>query len=146
MRYCIIDCSRLTVLDSTGCQIVAASARKLASRGVATLIAGLDPANAHDRTLIDLGLDVPDPRKCWFRDLDHALERVETELEPLQSHLTAADVEAGTVLFKRGDAGDAPYVSARGLVEIRVSTDAASGILLSTPGSWPTSTCTLRRG
>ncbi len=156
VRYCIIDCSRLTVLDATGCQIAAASAKKLAARGVTTLLAGLDPSNPHDKALVDLGLNVPDPNDHWFCDLDHALERVEAELlrdrwpevaadqpvelaetelarglpgpelEVLRSHLTIADFDAGTVLFERGAAGSAMYVIARGLVEIRVNTDAAS--------------------
>lgn len=155
VRYCVIDCSHLTVLDATGCQIVAAGARKLAARQVTTLLAGLDPANPHDRGLVALGLDTPSPKERWFRDLDHALEWVEGELlrdrwpevaadqpvelaktelarglpgpemEVLQSHLTVAEFEAGTVLFERGAAGAALYVIARGLVEIRVSTDVA---------------------
>jgi SulP family sulfate permease len=157
VRYCIIDCSGLTVLDATGCQIVAASARKLAGRRVTTLLAGLDPANAHDRGLVALGLDTPSPQDRWFRDLDHALEWVEAELlrerwpevaadeaielrqthlakglpraelEVLQSHLGATDVEAGKVLFERGAAGDALYVISQGLIEIRVATDAPGG-------------------
>ena len=158
VRYCIIDCSRLTVMDATGCQIVATSAKKLASRGVTTLLAGLDPANPHDKGMVALGLDTPSPQDRWFRDLDHALEWVEAELlrerwpevaadeaielgqthlakglpraelEVLQSHLGATDVEAGSVLFERGAAGDALYVISQGLIEIRVATDAPGGL------------------
>ena len=153
VRYCIIDCSRLTVVDATGCQIVAAGARKLASRGVTTLLAGLDAAHPHDRGLVALGLDAPSPKDRWFPDLDYALEWVEAELlrerwpevaadeavtvgrtqlakglphaelEVLESHLGARNVEAGTVLFERGAAGDALYVISQGLIEIRVTTD-----------------------
>jgi SulP family sulfate permease len=55
------------------------------------------------------------------RGLPHA------ELEVLQSHLGATDVEAGKVLFERGAAGDALYVISQGLIEIRVATDAPGG-------------------
>jgi SulP family sulfate permease len=157
VRYCIIDCSRLTVVDATGCQIVAAGARKLAERRVTTLLAGLDPASPHDRALVALGLDNPSPAERWFPDLDHALEWVEAELlrerwpevaadqgvdvgatqlakglphaelEVLRSHLGATDVEAGKVLFERGAAGDALYVIGQGLIEIRVATDTPGG-------------------
>lgn len=156
VRYCIIDCSRLTVLDATGCQIVAASARRLAARGITTLLAGLHPSNPHDHSLIELGLDTPAPAEHWFRDLDHALEWVEAELlrehwpdvaadqpveltesqlarglqraeqDMLSSHLKPADFDAGAVLFERGTPGAALYVIARGLVEIRVNSDTAN--------------------
>jgi hypothetical protein len=157
----------LTVVDATGCQIVAKGARRLAERRVTTLLAALDPANPHDRGLVALGLDTPSPQDRWFRDLDHALEWIEAELlrerwpevaadkvvevgdtqlakglpraelEVLQSHLAAADVEAGRVLFERGAPGDALYVITQGLIEIRVATDAPDGHsrrLLAYPG------------
>ena len=157
LRYCIIDCSRLTVMDATGCQIVAKGARKLAGRRVITLLAGLDPENPRDKGLVALGLDSPSPQEHWFRDLDHALEWVEAELlrerwpetvadeaigvgdtllakgltraelEVLQSHLGVTDLDAGKVLFERGAEGDALYVISQGLIEIRVATTAQGG-------------------
>lgn len=157
LRYCIIDCSRLTVMDATGCQIVAKGARKLASRHVTTLLAGLDPENPRDKGLVALGLNTPAPPEHWFRDLDHALEWVEAallrerwpeavadeaigvgdtllakgltraELEVLQSHLGVTDLDAGKVLFERGAEGDALYVIGRGLIEIQVATAAQGG-------------------
>jgi len=157
IRYCIIDCSRLTVMDATGCHIVATSARKLAERRVITLLAGLDPKNPRDQGLVALGLDSPSPHEHWFRDLDHALEWVEAELlrerwpeivadkaigvgdtllakglsraelEVLQSHLGVMDLDAEKLLFERGAEGDALYVISQGLVEIRVSTNAEAG-------------------
>jgi SulP family sulfate permease len=157
MRYCVIDCSRLTVMDATGCQIVAAGARRLAGRHVTTLLAGLDPENPRDKALVALGLDAPSPHEHWFRDLDHALEWVEAkllrerwpevvsdeaigvgdtllakglsrvELDVLQTHLGTTDLEAGKLLFGRGAEGDALYVISRGLIEIRVPTVAQVG-------------------
>lgn len=157
VRYCVIDCSRLTVLDATGCRIIASSARKLSSRGVTTVLAGLDPTREHDRALIELGLDAPSPGDRWFRDLDHALEWIESDLlgansagvavdEPvpleetqltrglsseelaaLRPHLVETRLEEGEVLFRRGAAGTSIYVINRGLIDIRIDTDQVAG-------------------
>lgn len=153
-RYCVIDCSNVTVLDATGCQIIASGVRNLAKKGVTTVLAGLDPADPRDAALVDLGLKVPAPERYWFRDLDHALEWVEEELlrerwhavatdetveladtqlagglsgadlNVLRSHLVPVDLDAGATLFERGAAGDSLYVIVRGLIEIRASSDA----------------------
>jgi anti-anti-sigma regulatory factor len=157
VRYCVIDCSGLTVLDATGCRIVASGARKLAARGVVTVLAGVDATQPRDAALIDLGLVMPSPKTHWFPDLDHALEWVETELlreqwpdvatdEPLdlgatslarglsdaelqilQSRVETVDLEAGAVLFESGATGRATYIVGSGLVEIRQWADAAGG-------------------
>ncbi|MEK6593414.1 MAG: SulP family inorganic anion transporter, partial [Pseudomonadota bacterium] len=44
IRYCVLDLSRLSTLDATGCQIVATGARKLSAAGITTVLAGLNPA------------------------------------------------------------------------------------------------------
>ena len=149
-RYCIIDVSRLTTLDATGCQILAAGARKLAARGVTSVLAGIDASAPRARELVSLGLSHPDRQTRWFHDLDHALEWVEQQLlnarwpdvaldrpvdvadTPLSKGLSAAelgelraclerlDVDAGP-LFRCGDPGDSMYVIGSGLVEIRVA-------------------------
>jgi len=148
VKYCIIDCSRLTVLDATGCQIIAESAKQLSQRGITTVLAGLDPANPRDHALVALGLTAPAADRHWFRNLDVALEAVETallhdqwpgvatdapvslgenelaagltqsELEVLSSHLHAVDCQNGEVLFDRGADSSALYVIERGLIEI----------------------------
>lgn len=153
VRYCVIDCSWLTVLDVTGCRIIASSAKKLATRGVTTVLAGLDPENPHDKALIELGLDTPSPKDRWFRDLDHALEWIETELlrgyspdvaadkpvaleaaqlteglspaelDVLRPHLLATNLDAGDMLFKRGAPGSSIYIINSGLIDIRIDTD-----------------------
>lgn len=157
VHYCVIDCSGLTVLDATGCRIMASGARKLAARGVVTVLAGVDPAEPRDAALIDLGLVTPSPKTHWFPDLDHALEWIETELlrerwpdvatdEPidlgatalargladaelqiLKSRVKTADLKAGAVLFESGATGRATYVVDSGLVEIRQRAEAAGG-------------------
>ena len=153
VRYCVIDCSRLTVLDATGCRIIASSAKKLTARGVVTVLAGLDSASGHDQALVEMGLDSPSPRDRWFRDLDHALEWVESdllrgyfpdtgsgkpvaleaaqltegltsaELDVLRPHLIETRLDSGEVLFKRGAPGTGIYIVNRGLIDIRIDTN-----------------------
>jgi SulP family sulfate permease len=153
VRYCVIDCSRLTVLDATGCRIIASSAKKLAGRGMTTVLAGLDLAKERDRRLIELGLDAPSAQDRWFRDLDHALEWIETdllmkyspevavgmpvaleaaqlteglsaaELDVLRPHLLTTRLEAGDTLFRGGEPGSSIYIVGSGLIEIRIDTD-----------------------
>ena len=151
VKYCIIDCSRLTVLDASGCRIIAEGARQLSQRGITTLLAGLDPSNPHDHALIALGLSMPSAEQHWFRDLDLALESVEaellhdhwpgvaadapvafaenelaiglttSELEVLQSRLVAVEYEKTEVLFERGAESSALYVIEQGLIEIHTT-------------------------
>lgn len=148
-RYCVLDLARLTTLDATGSQILAAGARKLAAAGIVTVVAGLDASRPREQALIALGLNAPDPASHWFADLDHALEWIETrivkerwpelspetevrlaetplgrglsaaEIDELQPFLACREVEAGP-LFVRGDPGSAMYVIDQGSVEIRV--------------------------
>lgn len=157
VRYCVIDCSRLTVLDLTGCRIIASGAKKLAARGITMVLAGLDPENSRDKVLIELGLDAPSPKEHWFRDLDHALEWVESELlkqhspevaadmpvpledaqlahglssmelDALRPYLLETSLDKGATLFKRGDAGSSIYIIQGGLIEIRIDADQAAG-------------------
>ena len=158
VRYCVIDCSRLTVLDANGCQIISSSAKKLAARGITVVLAGLDPATPHDRALIDLGLKNPSPKDRWFRDLDHALEWIEIEilkthspngeldetvplvraqlaeglttdeLDVLKTYLAGSKLESGETLFKRGAPGSSIYIIESGLIEIRIDTDKQAGM------------------
>jgi len=155
VRYSVIDCTHLNVLDATGCRIIADSAKRLATRGITTLLAGLDPADEQDRALVDLGLTAPAADRYWHPDLDHALEAVEarmlndhwpdvaadqpiafedTELvaglttderDVLQSCVLVSGHEAGEVLFERGDESTALFVIEQGLVEIKVDSTAA---------------------
>jgi SulP family sulfate permease len=146
----VLDVSRLTTLDATGCRIIAIKTAKLAAAGVTTVIAGLQPDDRDGRALSALGLTHPRPEEHWLPDLDRALEWVETkllkerwpeisadapvplgksalacglsaeELQALRLHFHRLDGAPGGVLFKRSDAGAALYVIAVGLVEIRI--------------------------
>ena len=152
-KFCVIDLSRLTTLDATGCRILASGARKLAAAGTITVLAGVDPSLPRERALIALGLSSPDPGTQWFADLERALEWIETRLlkahwpglaldrpvglaeSPLTKGLSAAELEdlratLQTVnlptgpLFRRGDPGTSMYVIGAGIVEIRIGDEA----------------------
>lgn len=137
-------------------RIIAAAARKLAARGIVTLIAGLDPTKRENSAFASLGLEAIS-HQHWFADLERAMEWTEAELlrehsptvaadvpvdisetdiarglSPgglalLRSHLKPTEAQAGTVLFRGGAAGDSMFVIERGLVEIRVASDAGTG-------------------
>jgi SulP family sulfate permease len=157
VRFCVIDFSLLTTLDATGCQIVAASAKRLAARRVTTLLAGLDPADPRDSGLVHLGLTTP-AQSSWYANLDHALEAIETELlrdhcgysctdapvslsdtafgkglseselQTLQAEIRCTDNEAGATLFKAGDPGSSLYIIGSGEVEIRTGNEIMGGV------------------
>jgi len=155
IHYCIVDLSLLTTIDATGCQILNASAKKLAKRGITLSIAGIAPGDATGKSMHDLGLVVPDIA-AWHIDLDHALESVEaailrehgidptdSEVLPLADTVVAKDLTpeelrvlrerthtaehvAGEVLFRTGEPGTSMYMVARGEVEIHSGESAAS--------------------
>jgi SulP family sulfate permease len=149
-RFCVLDLTRVTTVDATACEIIAAGAKALAATGVRSLLAGVLPDSAHIRNLVALGLSLPDPKTQWFADLDRALEHTEVallgeqwpgidttprfdfgqtpltlgmsedELQALKAWLRPMDVAAGP-LFCRGDAGSSMYLIEAGQIEIRIS-------------------------
>ena len=149
-RYCVLDLAKVTTLDATACQILAAGAKKLAAAGTIMILAGIDPAQPRGQALVALGLTYPDAKTSWCQDLDHALERVEAELlkarwpdvaldtpvslsetplarnvsplelQELRSFLTTLEVGTGR-FFKCGDPAASMFVVDRGLVEICVA-------------------------
>jgi len=149
-RFCVLDLARVTTVDATACEIIAAGARALASSGVVPLLAGAVPDSARSRNLVALGLVSPDPRTQWFVDLDRALEHAEAvlleeqwpgvetssrfefgrtpltvglgsaQLEELKACLRPRDVAAGP-LFCHGDPGSSMFIVESGQVEIRIA-------------------------
>ena len=149
-RFCVLDLSRVTTIDATACEIIAAGAKSLAATGVKPLLAGVLPDSARSHNLVALGLSSPDPHSQWFVDLDRALEHAEVallgeqwpgiattprfdfgqtpltlgmsedELQELRACLRPMDVAAGP-LFSRGDAGSSMYIIEAGQIEIRLS-------------------------
>ncbi len=148
-RFCVLDLARVTTVDATACEIIAAGARALASAGVKPLLAGVPPDSARSRSLMALGLSSPDPRTQWFVDLEHALEHAEVtllteqwpgietsshfefgqtpltqgmnegDLQALKACLRQLEVPAGPHFFQ-GDAGSSMYIVQEGKVEIRI--------------------------
>ena len=153
VRYCVIDCSQVTVLDVTVCRVISSRTQKLAEGGVITVLAGLDPKSRQGKELIQQGLNFPSPQDRWFRDLDHALEWVENSilrssfpelasdkpvafeqtqlvegLEPsnlkiLRQHVLEKNLNEGDKLFTQGEPGSSIYILAQGSVEISVGDD-----------------------
>ncbi len=149
-RFCVLDLSRVTTVDATACDIIAAGAKALVATGVTPLLAGVPTGSARSRNLVALGLSCPDPHTQWFDDLDRALEHAEVallgeqwpgiatvsrfefaqtpltlgmsdgELQELKACLQPMEAPAGT-LFSHGDAGSSMYIVEAGQVEIRIS-------------------------
>lgn len=149
-RFCVLDLSRVTTVDATACEIIAAGARSLAAAGVTPLLAGVTADSARGRHLVGLGLSAPDPRTGWFVDLDHALEHAETalvrdqwpdadvnagfefgqtpltagmsgdELQEFKNYLKPIEIAAGP-LFHQGDAGYSMYLVEAGQIEIQIA-------------------------
>ena len=148
-HFCVLDLTRVTTIDATACEIIAAGAKALAASGVMPLLAGVLPDSPRGRNLVALGLSSPDPRTHWFVDLDRALEHAEVallgeqwpgiataphfefgqtpltlgmsedELQALKACLRPMDVAAGP-LFSHGDAGSSMYIVEKGQIEIRI--------------------------
>jgi sulfate permease, SulP family len=164
-RFCVLDLTRVTAVDATACEIIAAGAKALASSGVSPMLAGVLPDSARGRNLVALGLSSPDPRTRWFVDLDRALEHAEVallgeqwpgietalrfefgqtpltlgmsvdELRELRAWLRPIDVAAGP-LFHHGEAGSSMYIVEDGQVEIRIL-GATAGSYTRLAGFWP---------
>lgn len=149
-RFCVLDLARVTTVDATACEIIVSGARALAQAGVTPLVAGVSATDPRGRSLIALGLLLPDPQTCWFLDNDHAIEHAETELlralwpatdspapfsfgnTPLTEGLDDAQLRElhGVMrsvqsdpgpLFRHGDPGGSMFILESGCVEIRVS-------------------------
>ena len=153
VRYCVIDCSQVTVLDVTVCRVISSRTQKLAEGGVITVLAGLDPKSRQGKALIQQGLNSPSSQDRWFRDLDHALEWIENSilrasspelasdkpvafeqtqlvegLEPsglkiLRQHVQEKNLNEGDKLFTQGEPGSSIYIMTRGSIEISVGAD-----------------------
>jgi sulfate permease, SulP family len=165
VKFVVLDLSRVTTMDATGCQIVAAAAKKLAAKGVTTVLAGVRPSGARAQEWLALGLVQPDAKTHWFDDFDHALEWVElallrsrwpatempaanladtpltqglsdAEVAALKGYMRTVEVPAGS-LFTRDDPGASMFVVDSGFVEIRIGDETAQSTRLAAfgPGS-----------
>jgi sulfate permease, SulP family len=165
VRFVVLDISRVTTVDATACQIIAAAAKKLAAKEITVLLSGVSPGSARGQELRALGLSQPPRRTHWLNDIDHALERAEaallrerwpaadahevdlaetplmqglshTDVQALRAYMTTVEAPAG-LLFRRGDPGTSMFLVDSGFVEIRIGGDAGPGTRLAAfgPGS-----------
>ena len=144
----VLDFRLVTSIDATAALLTQRLARRMASRGVALVLAGVTTTGRHGQALLAHWNVADDDPRRWFSDADKALEWAErravraaarrdsTELAleamPLLESLdaeqraivarlcTRLDVRRGTVVFREGDPGDTLYMIARGAVDISV--------------------------
>jgi SulP family sulfate permease len=144
--HCIVDMARLSTLDASGCQLLSACATRLQAQGTKTLITGFAAHSEEGKAMVELGLDCP-TAEGWLPDLDHALERAETDLlaragflqggedaiaatplmnglgeeaaTRLRARLVSRVVEPGR-LFSSGEAAQSMFIVESGRVEILV--------------------------
>jgi MFS superfamily sulfate permease-like transporter/CRP-like cAMP-binding protein len=146
-RFVILDLRRVTTIDASGAMALEGLARRLASTGVALLLAGIVAGDRHAKALRGAGAFLAETDHQWFADADHALEFAERQLLdeagarppeaelpldglPLMQGLDAAQqavlasvlervaLSAGEVLFRAGEPGDRVYVLAQGSISI----------------------------
>ncbi len=143
----VLDFSAVSTLDATGAVALQSLSGRLAQRGTALLLAGVQPGNRHGRSLRACGTFRGDPRDDWFADADRATEAAEQRLlaaaqaapvaqaMPLAAcelllgldaaqqalvcqRLKATRLQAGEHLFRAGDAASTLYVLTEGSISV----------------------------
>jgi SulP family sulfate permease len=147
----ILNFARVTAIDATAAQMLAALDRRLQSRGIALLLAHVPQGGKLAQVLEHAAHSGRRLAERCFDDLDHALEAAELEqlgrqglLPPdvevpveafalfaglsadevayVMSRLERHELARGTVVIREGDAGDRMFLLGRGAVRI-VATD-----------------------
>ena len=155
VRYAILDLARVTELDSTGARILLQADERLRAAKCRLVTCGADARPELLALLIDHGVAEAFTHDRMFRDLDHALEWCENDLlaslrstvaggeypferldllrgidgadrEALRPALSRREYEAGEVVFRQADEGDALYLIARGSASVWLR-DAGAG-------------------
>lgn len=137
----VLDLRRLGSVDETGAAALSTLGRRLASRGVSTLLSGVAAGSAVDRALQAHRLDLP-----RLPDADRAVEAAERHVlgpqvgdalsdVPLESsdllrglsaaqcqvvaaHMPVRQLAAGEAVFNQGDPADGLYVLVQGSVSV----------------------------
>jgi SulP family sulfate permease len=155
----VIDFERVSEIDASGARVLLQAADAVHRAGKHLLLAGLPPYDARARMIRDMDVHNRLADAQFFSDADRALEHAEDRLlatllptapedKPLrldetllgagldadaiavlESMMTERRVAEGQAIFRRGDPGDAMYVSVHGQVGIWLpaSRDAADG-------------------
>jgi sulfate permease, SulP family len=155
----LIDFERVSEIDASGARVLLQAADAVHRAGKHLLLAGLSPRDPRLRMIRDMDVHNRLADAQFFSDADRALEHAEDRLlamllptasqdKPLrldetllgagldadaiavlESMMTERRVPEGQAIFRRGDPGDAMYVSVHGQVGIWLAADpgAAAG-------------------
>ncbi|MCC7326452.1 MAG: SLC26A/SulP transporter family protein [Burkholderiales bacterium] len=146
-RQVIVDLRRVTTIDASGALALEHVASRIRAQGGELLLAGLTAGDHRARALRALGYFPNLAEATWFADADRALEYAEQKLLDdagarlshdevplsrsslcdgmeaaqqalLEPRLSRVELDAGDVLFRRGEPGDRLYVLAKGSVSL----------------------------
>jgi SulP family sulfate permease len=140
----IVDLERVSDVDASGARVLLHAAEAVHRAGKHLLFAGLSPRDARFRMIREMDVHSHLADAQFFPDADAALEHAEdrllatllpaqsehhslrleeTQLATLASLMTERRVSKGEAIFRRGDPGDAMYVSLQGQVGIWLPAD-----------------------
>jgi len=155
--YLVLDFERVGEVDASGARVLLLAADFVQSAGKRLLLAGLMPHDARTRMIRDMDVHGLLADAHFFPDADRALEHAEDELlatlmrqkeerpalrleetllgggldadelKLLSSLMVERRVAKGQAVFKRGEPGDAMYVSLQGQVGIWLPASAEKG-------------------
>ena len=144
----ILDFSRVTDVDASGARVLLHAAHEVEHAGKELLLVGLGPRDARTRLIRDLDVQGALSDGHFFADADRALEHAEdrllatlapatarhralvlsetllgaglteAELATLGAAMSERCVPKGAAVFRRGEPGDALYVSLEGQIGI----------------------------
>ena len=147
-EYIVIDFARVSDVDASGARVLLHAADSVQRAGKQLLLAGLSPHDARTRIIRDMDVHEWLADAQFFPDADRALERAEAQLletlSPavqagaalalgqtllgvglldeevalLESMMTERRYAKGEAVFRRGEPGDALYVSLQGQIGI----------------------------
>jgi len=163
-RYVVLDCKRLSEIDSTGGGIVEQVRAILARRKATLVVCGLAENSASLRVLQDTGVLAGSQPARIFADVDRAIEHAEDELvraeldlaerpgdyplgaltilrgmdlaemAKVRALLARRAFAAGATVFRQGDAGDALYIIVAGQASARMHSEQGAELRLMTFG------------
>jgi SulP family sulfate permease len=155
--YLILDFERVTEVDASGARVLLLTADFVQSHGRQLLLSGLMPNDPRTRSIRDMDVHGLLADAQFFHDADRALEHAEDrlldslapskaqrpvlglketllgsgldagELAQLSALMVERRLARGEAVFRRGDPGDAMYVSLQGRIGIWLPPGAEAG-------------------
>jgi SulP family sulfate permease len=156
-EFIVIDFTRVTDVDASGARVLLHAAQAVRHAGKQLLLAGLSQRDSRTRIIRDMDVHERLADAQFFPDVDLALEAAEdqllAEITPsangdgklsleqtlMGAHLTSDEIavlkpllterhfKKGESVFRRGDPGDAMYLSLHGPIGIWLRADPAGG-------------------